>query len=60
MPVNIKTEEKNHVSFRKQNLFILSENIRREKTIGGYARGWNDITTMDLKGLESYVSSGFM
>jgi len=31
-----------------------------EMGLGQFALGWNDITTMDLKGIEPYVSSGFM
>jgi len=30
------------------------------RELGEFALGWNDITTMDLKGIEPYVSSGFI
>jgi hypothetical protein len=31
-----------------------------EKARRNFGLGWNDITAMDLKGIEPYVSSGFM
>ena len=31
-----------------------------KETLGEFTFGWSDITTMDLKGIEPYVSSGFM
>jgi hypothetical protein len=37
----------------------LSDNKWGGKAFGEFVLGWSDITTMDLKGIEPYVSSGF-